>query len=170
MTYNKAIVCAFFESEGLPKPHVEYRFHPERKWRFDFAFPVQRVYVEVDGGIWIRGGHNRGAQMKNDWEKRNAATLLGWRGLWVEPKDLCLTTTTRMIKQALNAQLNAGYVCKACNQARPKNWFIYEAFNPETKERITPICARCIRGDYPRVCKPPWRHHGPYSQNNQASP
>jgi hypothetical protein len=70
-----------------------------------------KVYLEVDGGIWIKGGHNRGAQMKKDWEKRNAATILGWRGLWVEPKDLCTTSTANMICEALG--INAVVKTKA---------------------------------------------------------
>jgi hypothetical protein len=99
--YSLQIVLVFFRSEGLPEPTTEHRFHPDRKWRFDFAWESERLYLEVDGGIWVRGGHNRGAQMKKDWEKRNAATLLGWRGLWVEPKDLCLVSTANMIREGL---------------------------------------------------------------------
>ena len=33
----------------------EYRFHPARRWRFDVAWPAQRIAVEVDGGQWIPG-------------------------------------------------------------------------------------------------------------------
>ncbi len=108
MKYNPTITLAYFKSEGIPKPELEYQFHPDRKWRFDFAWPTNgeamffpKLYLECDGGIWIKGGHNRGAQMKKDWEKRNAATILGWRGLWVEPKELCMDSTARMIKEAL---------------------------------------------------------------------
>ena len=86
---------------GLPKPELEFVFHPERKWRFDFAWPASKLYLEADGGIWIGGGHSRGAQMKKDWEKRNAATILRWRGLWCEPKDLTKATTLAAIKLAL---------------------------------------------------------------------
>src|SRR5258705_11826978 len=28
----------------------EFRFHPERMWRFDRAFPNKRIAVEIDGG------------------------------------------------------------------------------------------------------------------------
>ena len=30
---------------------AEYRFHPGRDWRFDFAIPSRRVAVEVEGAI-----------------------------------------------------------------------------------------------------------------------
>ena len=82
---------------------LEHQFHPTRKWRFDFAWNIEgtKVYLEVNGGIWVTGRHSRGASMKKDWEKQNAATLLGWRGLWVEPRELCLKETADMIRKAL---------------------------------------------------------------------
>jgi len=59
----------------------EYRFSPPRRWRFDFAYPARMLAVEVDGGTWVQGRHNRGAGMKADAEKMNAAALAGWRVL-----------------------------------------------------------------------------------------
>lgn len=29
----------------------EYRFHPTRKWRFDFAIPHIKVAIEIEGGL-----------------------------------------------------------------------------------------------------------------------
>lgn len=101
MKYNQEVVVSYWRGEGIPEPELEWRFHPERKWRFDFAWTGHKVYLECDGGIWIAGGHSRGAQMKKDWEKRNAATALGWRGLWCEPKDLCTSEMTAAIRAAL---------------------------------------------------------------------
>lgn len=62
-----------------PQPDREYRFHPERRWRFDFAFPAHRVAVECEGGTWVQGRHTRGLGFRNDCEKYNAATARGWR-------------------------------------------------------------------------------------------
>jgi len=101
MKYNELIVRCFFRQEGLPSVETEFKFHPERRWRFDFAWPYFKLALEVDGGIWIRGGHNRGAQMLKTWEKENTAVVMGWRILRCQPKDLCLTSTARMIKEAL---------------------------------------------------------------------
>lgn len=105
MKYNPKIVTEFFVSEGLPRPELEYRFHTERKWRFDFAWPeacgLNGLALEVQGGIWIQGGHNRGAGLRKEHEKRNEAAALGWRILYVEPKDLCLVTTVELIKRCL---------------------------------------------------------------------
>jgi hypothetical protein len=56
----------------------EYPFcAPERGWRFDAAWP-ERVAVELHGGTWSQGRHVRGGGFRDDREKMNAATLLGW--------------------------------------------------------------------------------------------
>ncbi len=73
----------------------EHRFHPDRVWRFDFAFPDEKIAVEVEGGSWVNGAHQRGKHFESDCEKYNEAAILGWRVLRV---------TTDMIKrgQAMN--------------------------------------------------------------------
>lgn len=63
---------------GLPEPESEYRFHPKRKWRFDFAYSDDMIAIEVEGGVWSRGRHTRGSGFIKDCEKYNAAALLGW--------------------------------------------------------------------------------------------
>jgi very-short-patch-repair endonuclease len=57
---------------------AEHMFHPERRWRFDFAWPSLKVAVEVEGGTWSGGRHTRGAGFEADAEKYNAAAELGW--------------------------------------------------------------------------------------------
>lgn len=76
----------------LPAPEWQYRFDPVRKWRFDAAWRVRRVAVEIDGGTWTGGRHTTGAGFERDLEKLNAATLAGWRVFrftteMVDPKD-----------------------------------------------------------------------------------
>ena len=61
-----------------PQPETEYRFHPTRRWRFDFAFPESKVAVEMEGGVWTGGGHNRGTIYNTNCDKYNEAALLGW--------------------------------------------------------------------------------------------
>jgi len=70
----------------LPKPVAEYRFHPRRRWRFDYAWPEYKVAVEIDGGQWKPGGgrHNTDA----DREKLNTAAAMGWRVLRFSHKVL----------------------------------------------------------------------------------
>lgn len=71
------------ELAGLPKPETEYRFHPTRRWRFDFAWPSRSIAVEVDGGVFVQGRHNRGVGVEKDMEKFAEAMIAGWRVLRV---------------------------------------------------------------------------------------
>jgi len=66
----------------------QVRFDPVRRWRFDFAWPAERLAVEVDGGLWIRGRHSRPIGQRADMEKRNEAVLAGWRVLRVTREHL----------------------------------------------------------------------------------
>lgn len=65
----------------LPKFEREFKFHPTRKWRFDFAWPESKVAVECEGAVWTNGRHTRGSGFVKDMEKYNEAALLGWRVL-----------------------------------------------------------------------------------------
>lgn len=69
---------------------AEYRFHPKRRWRFDFAWPDSRLAVEVQGGTFSRrrSGHSSGMGLQNDYDKLNAAAVLGWRVLQFSAKHL----------------------------------------------------------------------------------
>jgi hypothetical protein len=93
---------AFCERMGLPVPVAEFRFHAVRKWRFDFAWPEHRVYLEINGGVWSGGRHSRGAGMLKDWEKKNTASGMGWRPIECQPRDLMTTATVVAIRAALN--------------------------------------------------------------------
>ncbi len=73
---------------GLPVPVAEHRFAPPRRWRFDYAWPEQKVAVEIDGGAFVQGRHTRGAGFVKDMEKSNAAVLAGWRVLRYTPQQL----------------------------------------------------------------------------------
>lgn len=82
---------------GIPKPlstgeetfaqHCQcYRLTPEREhqfcsrgWRFDFAWPVKKVAVEVEGGTSFgKSRHSRGAGFERDCQKYNRAARDGW--------------------------------------------------------------------------------------------
>jgi very-short-patch-repair endonuclease len=56
----------------------EYKFHPKRKWRADFAIPEWKLLIEVEGG-GQNGRHMRIDGFLKDMEKYNSATILGWQ-------------------------------------------------------------------------------------------
>ncbi len=65
---------------GGPALEREYRFHPIRKWRLDFACPSLKLGVEVEGGT--RSGksrHTTGDGYTKDCIKYNQLALDGWR-------------------------------------------------------------------------------------------
>jgi len=66
------------KAAGLPMPEQEYKFHPKRKYRFDFAWPHKKIAAECEGGIFSFGRHTRGSGFIADCQKYNAAALLGW--------------------------------------------------------------------------------------------
>ena len=57
---------------------TEYRFHPVRRWRFDFALPDRKIAIEYEGGTWNKGGHVRGKHYSSDCEKYSVASIMGW--------------------------------------------------------------------------------------------
>jgi len=89
---------------GLEVPVTEYRFHDVRRFRFDFAWPEYKVALEVEGGVWSRGAHGRGSGIVRDIEKYNLATTMCWRIIRVQPNDLCMETTIKMIKETIKCQ------------------------------------------------------------------
>lgn len=100
MKYNRLIVLAVFRDEGLPEPNTEYRFHPDRRFEFDFAWPARKIALEVEGGIFMgKGGHSSITGIKRDIEKYNLAAVLGWRVYRVIPQNLCMLETINDLKR-----------------------------------------------------------------------
>lgn len=71
---------------GPERVLAEHRFHPVRRWRFDFAVPEIKLAIEYDGhGGFVKAGgisrHGSIVGMTNDAEKFNSAIALGWRVL-----------------------------------------------------------------------------------------
>ena len=72
----------------FPGCEPEFKFHPDRKWRFDFAWPHAHIALEVEGGIWTGGRHTRGSGFLRDMDKYNAAGILGWRVFRTTPQNI----------------------------------------------------------------------------------
>lgn len=84
-----ALAC---ESIGLPPPEEEFRFHPVRRWRWDYAWPELMLAVEIDGGLYVAGRHSRGAGREKDLEKVAHGLILGWT---------VFTFSTRMVNSGV---------------------------------------------------------------------
>jgi len=74
----EALLLQEIAEAGFDQPEQQHKFHPTRRWKFDFAWPDRMIAVEVEGGAWIQGRHTRGQGFLNDCEKYNEAVCLGW--------------------------------------------------------------------------------------------
>jgi very-short-patch-repair endonuclease len=68
----------YWQGVNGPLLTAEHKFHPTRRWRFDFANIPAKVAIEVEGGQWSGGRHTRGSGYSADCEKYNEAQLCGW--------------------------------------------------------------------------------------------
>jgi very-short-patch-repair endonuclease len=81
---------------GITGAVRELQFDAARGWRFDFAWLDELVAVEIEGGTWAAGRHNRGAGFQADCIKYAEAAIRGW---------LVLRVTTEMVDTGQAIQL-----------------------------------------------------------------
>lgn len=108
---SESLFPAVCRAAGLPEPVPEHRFAPPRKWRFDWAWPDYRVALEIEGGVFIRGRHSRGAGMQKDMEKYNRAACLRWRIIRCTPKQFASGEILDTLKEAIG-EFDQDYVPK----------------------------------------------------------
>lgn len=84
-----------------PALEKELVFHPGRRWRADFAHIPSRTLIEIEGGIWIQGRHNRAEGFLADIEKYFEAALAGWTVLRLSERQLTLEIVERIV-QSIN--------------------------------------------------------------------
>lgn len=79
------LINAICASVGVANPIAEFRFHPTRRWRFDFAWPERKIALEIEGGVWNYGRHIRPKGFLADLRKYNTAAIMGWRIIRLTP-------------------------------------------------------------------------------------
>lgn len=84
----------------------ELQFYSARKWRFDYAFPVLKVAIEIDGAVWTLGRHNRPAGYLADMEKLNTAASMGWLVLRFSTDERFFLSTRQLISDTLTLRNN----------------------------------------------------------------
>jgi very-short-patch-repair endonuclease len=85
-----------------PKLETEFRFHATRRWRADYAHLESRTLIELEGGVWVGGRHNRAAGFVADAEKYLEAALGGWRVVRLVGSQLDLNTIGRLVAAIQN--------------------------------------------------------------------
>jgi len=86
------------EQAGLPLPEYQW---PVCGHRADFAWPTCQVCVEVQGGTWTRGAHNRAAGYARDRMLSNRRQLDGWLVLEFTGDHLNENAALPLVRQAL---------------------------------------------------------------------
>lgn len=88
----------------------EYKFPCEdmagkhHNYRMDFCLHNLRIFVEVQGGIYMRrSGHNSPAGLKRDYNKSNLAQLAGWRYLQFTADDVTEGKAVDMVIRFMEA-------------------------------------------------------------------
>jgi hypothetical protein len=99
--YPSAKAAKVYSCEGCPSGKGHPYSH-ERDFRFDFAWPAQRLAVEVDGGTYSGGRHTRGKGYEEDCEKVCEAVIRGWRVMKVTTKQVDSGEALSWIERALS--------------------------------------------------------------------
>jgi very-short-patch-repair endonuclease len=93
------------KSLGLPEPARQYPFAQSVKREFlaDFAWTQYSLLLEVNGGIWRKGGgaHSHPSNIERDIEKQQFAVLLGFYVLPVTTDEVTSGKAVAVIQQAL---------------------------------------------------------------------
>lgn len=101
MSALEDILAFQVKAQKLPQPEREFRFHPERRWRADFAWPDRKIIAECEGAVWVNGRHTRGSGFTADCEKYNAAALLGYRLFRFHAQSIKSGDAVRTLREAL---------------------------------------------------------------------
>ena len=92
-----------FQLDALGIDYVrQYRAIKGRKFAWDFAFPDERILVEINGGTYTVGAHSTGKGIARDYEKSNLAQLQGWRCLAFDGKAVRSGVAVEMVRRALD--------------------------------------------------------------------
>lgn len=97
------LLASHIQLLGLPQPSRQYRYVPGRRITADFAFELYRLLVEVQGGIWRRGGgaHSHPIDLERDIEKRRLALLNDWAVLEVTTDEVRNGKAAALVEQVL---------------------------------------------------------------------
>lgn len=81
---------------------TEVHLIPKRKFRFDYVHQPSKVAIEINGGIYGKGGHSSIKGIQRDYEKNNLAQSLGYSVFYLSRNMInpeWLTIIAETIKQ-----------------------------------------------------------------------
>lgn len=75
-----AFIIAYLSTQNI-EFIPEYKFLPDRKFRFDIAIPSMMVGIEYEGLFSDKSGHTTAGGFIKDTQKYNLAQINGWKVL-----------------------------------------------------------------------------------------
>jgi hypothetical protein len=84
-----------------PTLEEEYHFCPVRKWRADFFHRPTLTLIEIEGGMWSGGRHQKGFGFSADAVKYNVASYMGFRLFRLPSSLLTLEYVSDLVKICL---------------------------------------------------------------------
>lgn len=113
-TKEVRLAPSVFSAAGLLEPWYEHKIQKGTDkrgrptyWRFDYAWPSEKLFLEVQGGIWLHrkgkhpGRHSGGTGQIGDMQKYNAAAILGWRIIYATPQEVESLSVLGIVRAAL---------------------------------------------------------------------
>jgi very-short-patch-repair endonuclease len=94
---NEELLQNIIKAAGLPVPVREYRFLPDRRFRFDLAWPGVHLAVEINGQV-----HRIKKRFLSDIEKMNLAREAGWQVVQVTPSMVRSGEALELCRRALD--------------------------------------------------------------------
>jgi len=81
----------------------EFYFCTERQFRIDYAIPQNKIAIEQEGGIFMKGnsGHSSGTGIARDMEKNNLLVSKGWRLIRRQPNEMLTIETVEILKSII---------------------------------------------------------------------
>jgi hypothetical protein len=79
----------------------QYKPFNDRKYRCDFYLPKYNTIIEIEGGIYVQGRHNRGKGYSDDCKKYNLLTMAGYKVIRL--------TTDHFMRTGQNQYAVSGY-------------------------------------------------------------
>ena len=97
----------YWRSLGGPSLVPEFRFDPTRRWRADFAHIESRTLIEIEGGVFVFGRHNRPHGFVLDCEKYLHAWLAGWSVVRLTASQITTPNIEQIIRRLRSIPLTS---------------------------------------------------------------
>lgn len=101
-SYLEAMFDVHLKAHKLNNFEPEYKFCPDRKWRFDYADIERKLAIEIEGGTRRKSRHTNFKGFHEDCNKYNKAALMGWLVLRFDSEHVKSGEAIRIVYQYLS--------------------------------------------------------------------